>query len=149
MLRIIDMLIAAAERQPAWEPCNGGADEGDGQATQADEVAEDAERSRSPSAMSRETVRADLKRMLDAFHVVPDQLSLYRQELIEAEHVCALCKHVGRCRAWHAHDHKGDAPRLFCANAAFFEEITPHPFWSETAPGSWHAEMRAHRSCVS
>ncbi len=75
-----------------------------------------------------------------AFGVKSDSLPLYKDELIEAEHSCALCRHVERCRAWSAKECRGDAPRLFCASAALFEEITPDPFWSETAPGRWHTD---------
>jgi hypothetical protein len=80
--------------------------------------------------------------MMRAFGVQPDNLPLYQDELVEAEYTCALCRHVGRCRAWSAKGCRGDAPRLFCANAALFEEITPDPFWSEIAPGSWHSDAR-------
>ena len=142
MLHIIDILKAAASRETGAGPSATASDIGGETAAGSDDVRTEAENSRSPVSMSRRAVRADLARMMDAFGVRPDNLPLYQDELVEAEYTCALCRHVGRCRAWSAKGCKGDAPRLFCANAALFEEITPDPFWSETVPGRWHTAVR-------
>ncbi len=142
MLRIIDMLKASADRNMIFDP-KVGADGSDKPATsRSDDIQEESERSRSPAAMRRQAVRADLARMMQAFGVKLDNLPLYQDELVEAEYTCALCRHVGRCRAWSDKGCQGDAPRLFCANAALFEEITPDPFWSEISPGRWHTDTR-------
>ncbi len=141
MLRIIDMLKASADRKTATGLDPVAVDSSDA-GTQSDHLQAEAEHARSPIAMTRDKVRADLGRMMRSFSVEPDNVSLYQDELIEAEYACALCQDVGRCRAWMARGCRDDAPRLFCPNAALMEEITPDPFWSMTAPGAWHADMR-------
>ncbi len=143
MLRIIDILKAAARRQTGAESSACAADVGEEAAARSDDVSKETENARSPATMRRQTVRADLARMMRAFGVKSDNLSLYQDDLVEAEYTCALCRHVGRCRIWSAKGCRGDAPRLFCANAALFEEITPDPFWSEAAPGRWHTDTRS------
>lgn len=88
--------------------------------------------------MTRATVRADLAEMVRYYDAAPDQLPLYRDELVEAENLCAQCKHVGRSRRWRALGRHRDAPRLFCANVSLFEELTSDLFWTVIAPGPWH-----------
>ena len=142
MLRIIDMLKASADREVAYDPEASVENVAEPATVRSDDIQAETERSRSPATMGRQAVRADLARMMRSFGVKPDDLLLYQDEISEAEYVCALCRQVGRCRAWSAKGCRGDAPRLFCANAAFFEEITPDLFWSETAPGAWHSDTR-------
>ncbi len=137
MLHIIEVLTAAVQRQGTIRSLSPSADQ---RCEPPDDIQVEAERSRSPLTMSRAMVHADLAEMMRYFGAEPDQLPLYRNELIEAENVCAQCKHVGRCRRWRAGGRQGDAPRLFCANVDFFEELTPDPFWTVTAPGRWHGD---------
>ncbi len=139
MLRVVDILQAAAKRQIGAKPTAWASGVSEKAAAQSDDIQIEAEHSRSPAALRRQMVRADLTRMMRAFGVHPDNWPLYQDELAEAEYTCALCRHVGRCRAWSAKGCRGDAPRLFCANAALFEEMTPDSFWSEIVPGSWHS----------
>lgn len=137
MLQTIDMLTAAAEQHGSEEPASSSiADD----ALPLNDIQAEAEQSRSPLTMTRTKVRADLAEMMRYFGAVLEQLRLYRDELIEAENLCAQCQQVGRCRRWRARGHHGDAPRLFCNNVDFFEELTPDPFWTATAPGQWHRD---------
>ncbi len=140
MIYVIDLLKAAVRRQTGAELWAYMSDVGKQAATRSDNVRTEAENSRSPLVMRRQAVSADLARMMGTFGIKSDSLPLFRDELLEAEHTCALCRHVGRCRAWSSKGCQGDAPRLFCANVALFEEVAPDPFWSETAPGCWHAD---------
>ena len=142
MLRIIDMLKASADREGAFNPEPSVERVVEPATVRPDDIQAESERSRSPAAMGRRTVRADLARMMRTFGVKPDDLLLYQDELVDAEYSCALCRHVGRCRVWSAKGCRGDAPRLFCANVALFEEVTPDPFWSEAVPGSWHMDTK-------
>ena len=142
MLRVIDILKASADREAAFNP-EPSAESFVGPVTvRSDGMQAESERSRSPATMKRRAVRADLARMMRTFGIKPDDLLLYQDEIAEAEYACALCRHVVRCRDWSARGCRGDAPRLFCANAAFLEEITPDLFWSGTAPGAWHSDTR-------
>lgn len=135
MLHTIDMLIAAVQRHGNAEAPSSSIPDG----TQPlDDIQAEAARSRSYATMTRAMVRADLTEMMRYFGAEPEQLRLYRDELVEAENLCAQCRHVGRCRRWRVREGHGDAPRLFCANVDFFEELTPDPFWATTAPGDWH-----------
>lgn len=135
MLHTIDMLTAAALQHGIREPPSFSlADD----IKPLNDIQAEAEHSRSPLTMTRAAVRADLTEMMRYFGAEPEQLRLYRDELGEAENLCARCQHVGRCRRWRANRRHGDAPRLFCTNVDFFEELTPDPFWTATAPGEWH-----------
>lgn len=137
MLHTIDMLRAAAERHgPEELPSPSIADD----IEPLNGIQVEAEYSRSPLTMTRSMVRSDLTEMMRCYGTEPEQLHLYQDELVEAENLCAQCQHVGRCRRWRARGHHGDAPRLFCANVDFFEELTPDPFWTATAPGQWHGD---------
>ena len=142
MRRAIDMLRASADRDTVTDPLPTSVIIGDLASARSDEILTESERSRSPTAISRQAVRADLARMMRTYGVKTGELALYQDELVDAEYACALCRQVGRCRAWSANECRGAAPRLFCVNALFFEEVTPDPFWSETAPGIWHTDTR-------
>lgn len=146
MLRIIDMLKASADRKMIFD-LEAVMDGSDKPATsRSDDIQEESERSRSPAAMRRQAVRTDLAKMMRAFGIKPDNLPLYQDELVEAEYTCALCRHVGRCRAWSAKGCQGDAPRLFCANAALFEEITPDSSGPRSRQGAG-TRTRGRRRC--
>lgn len=60
MLRVIDMLKAFADRKTAMEPQPPGAASRKVAGPRSDDIATEAQRSRSPVAMKRATVRADL-----------------------------------------------------------------------------------------
>ncbi len=44
-------------------------------------------------------------------------------ELKAADHRCAYCVNIKRCESWLRWGRKNDAPRMFCPNAATFEQI--------------------------
>lgn len=140
MLHTIDMLKAAVQRQSNKIASPSSIT---GEIERSDDITAVAERSRSPLTITRAVVRADMTEMMRYFGTDLDELPLYRDELLEAEDLCARCRQVGRCRRWHMRGHHGDAPRLFCANVALFEEITSDPFWNVCAPGQWHGEAAA------
>ncbi len=48
----------------------------------------------------------------------------YWGALRDSERICARCRNVKRCRAWLAWGLGKDAPRVFCPNAALFDEIS-------------------------
>ena len=69
--------------------------------------------------------RNRMAKLLEHFEVNPEcALPRYWGALRDAERVCARCRNVKRCRAWLAWGLGKDAPRVFCPNAALFDEIS-------------------------
>ncbi len=69
--------------------------------------------------------RNRMAKLLEHFEVDPGRaLPRYWGALKDAERVCARCRNVKRCRAWFAWRLGKDAPRVFCPNAALFDEIS-------------------------
>ncbi len=69
--------------------------------------------------------RNRMTKLLEHFKVDPERaLPRYWGALKDAERICARCRNVKRCRAWLAWGLGKDAPRVFCPNAALFDEIS-------------------------
>ncbi len=69
--------------------------------------------------------RNRMARLLEHFEVDPERaLPRYWGALKDAESVCARCRNVKKCRVWHDWGLGNDAPRVFCPNAALFDEIS-------------------------
>ena len=68
--------------------------------------------------------RSLMAAMMEHFGVKPKEAGLrYWGALKDAERVCAHCSNVRRCRRWLEWGARNDAPRVFCPNAALFDEI--------------------------
>lgn len=66
----------------------------------------------------------DIRRMLARFGVDPDEVPpRFLAALRDAERVCAHCLAVRRCHRFLAAAEPRDSARLFCPNAALFDEI--------------------------
>lgn len=57
----------------------------------------------------------------------------YHGALRDAERVCMNCATVKRCKRWLEWGRRNDAPRVFCPNAALFDEVASD---QRNAPGS-------------
>ncbi len=57
---------------------------------------------------------------LDLDHAIQNHWDSLKQ----AERTCVRCSNVKRCRNWVVWDRRNDAPRIFCPNADFFDEIS-------------------------
>lgn len=68
--------------------------------------------------------RRRLAFMLNHFGVDPDFAShSHWDALRRADENCIRCPNVRRCRSWMSWGARNDAPRVFCPNAALFDEI--------------------------
>ena len=64
-----------------------------------------------------------MAKLFEHFKVDPEHtLPRYWGALKDAERICARCRNVKRCSAWLAWGLGKDAPRVFCPNAALFDE---------------------------
>ena len=106
-----------------------------------------AAKSRYALTMTRADVKSDLAEMAHRFSIDLDMLPHYRDELIDAENICAHCTTVGRCFRWKREGGRGDAPQLFCPNAELFSELATEPFWAETELRDWPANPAALPWC--
>ncbi len=69
--------------------------------------------------------RNRMAKLLEHFEVNPEcALPQSWGALRDSERICACCRNVKRCRAWLAWGLGKDAPRVFCPNAALFDEIS-------------------------
>jgi len=65
-------------------------------------------------------------RMMEQFGLKPRLLAAWQWEDVKhADRVCSKCAHVNRCKRWMSWGRKTDAPRIFCPNAAHFDELEP------------------------
>ncbi len=68
--------------------------------------------------------RNRMAKLLEHFKVDSERtLPRYWGALKDAERICARCRNAKRCRAWLSWGLGKDAPRVFCPNAALFDEI--------------------------
>lgn len=66
----------------------------------------------------------DIRRMLARFGIDPEEVPpRFLAALRDAERVCAHCLAVRRCHRFLAAAEPRDSARLFCPNAALFDEI--------------------------
>lgn len=76
-------------------------------------------------ASARSGSEEDIQRMLQRFGLDPASVpQAYLAALRDAERVCAHCLVVRRCQRFLAAPEGRDAARLFCPNAALFDQIT-------------------------
>jgi len=69
--------------------------------------------------------RNRMAKLLEHFKVDPERAPpRYWVALRDSERICARCRNAKRCRAWLAWGLGKDAPRVFCPNAALFDEIS-------------------------
>ena len=67
--------------------------------------------------------RGRMTAMMRHFRLDPDAAApRYRGALRDAERVCMNCTTVRRCKGWLEWGRRNDAPRVFCPNAALFDE---------------------------
>lgn len=75
-------------------------------------------------ATAREGGADDIRRMMARFGIEPQEVpEAFLAALRDAERVCAHCLAVRRCHRFLAAAEPRDAARLFCPNAALFDEI--------------------------
>ena len=68
--------------------------------------------------------RRRLTRMLAHFGLDGEQLvRCHWAALREADRACASCANVRKCRHWFDWGRRNNAPRIFCPNAALFDEL--------------------------
>lgn len=103
----------------------------------------DAVPSRNTQTMTRADVRADMGAMMRNFNVDPNALQYHRDELLDAEHICATCDTVERCCRWKNKGGQGDAPELFCPNVELFSELAVDPFWAKAERYGWPGDPTA------
>ena len=75
-------------------------------------------------ATARSGSTADIRRMMARFGIDPDEVpEAFLGALRDAERACAHCLAVRRCHRFLEAAEPRDAARLFCPNAALFDEI--------------------------
>ena len=68
--------------------------------------------------------RGRMTAMMRHFRLDPDAATpRYHGALRDAERVCMNCATVKRCKNWLEWGRRNDAPRVFCPNAALFDEV--------------------------
>ena len=78
--------------------------------------------------------RGRMTAMMRHFRFNPDAAApRYHGALRDAERVCMNCTTVSRCKRWLEWGRRNDAPRVFCPNAALFDDAASD---QRKAPGS-------------
>lgn len=68
--------------------------------------------------------RGLMLRMMGHFGLEPRQaVAELREDIEQADRNCVHCGQLKRCRNWFVWGHRNDAPRIFCPNAARFDEL--------------------------
>lgn len=144
MLRMIDLMTMVCQwHERKYLAFKAGPGVPDTAEDQLGAGAADMALSRNTETMTRADVQTDMGTMMRNFNIDLNALPHYRDELLDAEHVCATCETVGRCCRWKHQGGKGDAPELFCPNAKLFSELAVDPFWAKAELYDWPGDPAA------